>query len=115
MTVENDGLPLDEFATHGPDSTDVGLPSPAGTGVVGHVTDPPTDLLPLPLDQANVDALATAVPLAVLPAPMPPVGATADQPTRELPLNPPAGLPAPADSTTDGSLEGDLFDGIADR
>lgn len=126
MTV-NDGLPLDESAAYDLGHTDGDVPSPTGTGVAGHITDPPTELLPLPaaippsgvptdaFHQVTMSAPATAVPLATPPASTSPVGATADHPTQVLPLNPPAAVPAPADSTTEGSVEGDLFDGIADR
>lgn len=55
------------------------------------IADPPTDVLPLRA--------------------MPPVDAMSDQPTQALPRCSPA--PAPADSTTEGNVEGDLFDGVA--
>ena len=63
MTVENDGLPLDESAAYDAGHPEVDVPSPAG----------------------------------------------ADSPTEQLPLG---RLP---DSPTQGSVEGDLFDGIAGR
>ena len=122
MTVVNDGLPLDEGASDDPGHTVVELLPPAGDGVVGHITDPPTEVLPttvMPsieapteaLDQAKVNAPATVAP----PVPMPPVGANSDQFAQVLPEDPPAGVPAPTRSTVEGSVEGDLFDGTPDR
>jgi hypothetical protein len=93
MTV-NDGLPPDESAAYDAGHADVEPPLPAGPDDAGRRTEPPTDLLPLP----------TVNPPAV------------DPPTQGLPLDPPpAGVPAPAESTTDGSVAGDLFDAPADR
>ena len=121
MTV-NDGLPLDERAPDDPGHTVVELSPPAGDGVAGHITEPPTEVLPtavMPsieapteaLDQAKVNAPATVAP----PVPVPPVGANTDQFAQVLPEDPPAGVPAPTRSTVEGSVEGDLFDGTPDR
>jgi hypothetical protein len=94
MSVENDGLPLDDSDA---EDTYVDVSSADGTRVARRITDPLTEPLPLSaavpssgvptdaLDLANVNAAATAVP------------------------------PAPTESATHGSLEGDLFDGVADR
>jgi hypothetical protein len=126
MTV-NDGLPLDESADYDLGHTDMDAPSPAGTGRADHITDPPTELLPVTaapppsmvptdgFDQVTMSAPATALPLATPPASTSPIGSTADHPTQVLPMTPPAGMSARADSATEGSVEGDLFDGIADR
>ncbi|TDV57609.1 hypothetical protein [Actinophytocola oryzae] len=88
MTV-NDGLPLNESAAYDAE---------------GHITDPPTELLP-----ANANAPA---PGAAPPPPTSPVDATSELPTQALPLGPPA--PPPVD-TAEGSVEGDLFDDVGDR
>jgi hypothetical protein len=85
MSVENDGLPMDES---GADFAFVDLSLRDGTHVARRVTDPMTE-----------------------PLPVAPAGATADLPTQALPLEPSAGSPTPADPATQGSLEGDLFDG----
>jgi hypothetical protein len=98
MTVENDGLPPSEGAAHQPDDVET--------------LDPPTELLPLDAADATkaaaADAAARQAELNMPVGPVPP----ADQATQVLPLDHRAEPPEPApDTATEGSLEGDLFDG----
>lgn len=70
----------------------------------------------LPVEESaayDVDDTEAADPVADPVTEQLPIGTTADQPTQALPLTPPAG--PPAQSTTDGSVAGDLFDGAAPR
>jgi len=80
----NDGLPFDESAAYDVGHTDA--------------PDSPTELLPLPTMTPPDTVPTEALELPKVDAP------AADAPAIE----------APAESTTDGSVAGDLFDGAPD-
>lgn len=108
MSVVNDGLPVDESAGYGPGRTDVDPPPPAGTDIIGHTTDPPTEQLALPA-LSPTSVVSTEAPSTLAS----PDNDTGDQPAQVLSPDPPPGRRRRQDSATDGGVAGDLFDGIA--